>query len=302
MMGHARRRLRSIGAALSGAGAAAVPPPTPALARTGAGLSTAQLANYSRDGFVLVREVFTHAECDAFVAHALACKREQAAWLEQHGPDGEPFRPRRQDGGHTVDPSLGMLLHPSYRKPLSQCMAVDGWPGTEPVAIQSMYFWQGSEQRRHQDQFYLPECMSSWTALEDVEPRNGTVWAQRGSHRGRLITKGDLQRAGGEFHQVDYNDAVDAVWEANRAQGMDEVPIVAQKGDVLFFHGVRTRYCPCRAALCCPVVAPTSRWLMLAALTAPGCGRGARGRTSRCWCTGGGRSSRWEFHLGTGPH
>ena len=30
------------------------------------------------------------------------------------------------------------------------CMGVDGWAGAEPVAIQSMYFWQGSEQRRHQ--------------------------------------------------------------------------------------------------------------------------------------------------------
>ena len=106
---------------------------------------------------MLVPGVFTHEECDAFVAHAVARKEEQMAHVAAT-PD-EPI-PARERSPAQTDPEMDMILHPKIRDALSDCMDVDGWAQAEPVAIQSMYFWQGSEQRRHQDQFYLPECMS----------------------------------------------------------------------------------------------------------------------------------------------
>lgn len=211
-----------------------------------------------RRSFVLVPGVFTHEECDAFVAHAVARKEEQMAHVAAT-PD-EPLPAREREPAQT-DPEMDMILHPKIRDALSDCMDVDGWPAAEPVAIQAMYFWQGSEQRRHQDQFYLPECMSgecstgrlglswwgdlavdgcllrtAWTAFEDVSPRNGTVWAQAGSHKGRLLTKSDFEE-GAEFDKVDYNDGVDTIFAENEAAGMKEVPVIAKKGDVLYFHG-----------------------------------------------------------------
>ena len=77
---------------------------------------------------------------------------------------------------------------------------------------------------------------TAWTAFEDVSPRNGTVWAQAGSHKGRLLTKHDFEE-GAEFDKVDYNDGVDTIFAENEAAGMEEVPVVAKKGDVLYFHG-----------------------------------------------------------------
>jgi hypothetical protein len=197
-------------------------------------LTTEQKQAYDRDGFILVPSVFTHSECDEFVAHAEARKEEQVRHRGEN-PD-VPLEPRCREPG-TTDPELDMVLHPKICDALSGCMEVDGWPVTKPVAIQSMYFWQGSEQRRHQDQFYLPECMSAWCAFEKASPRNGTIYAQAGSHKGRLLVKGDFAE-GGEFHQTDYNDGVDQVFKENAAAGLKEVPVIANKGDVFYFSGI----------------------------------------------------------------
>ena len=223
------RRLRGVLASLSSATSE-----PQERARYRSDLSPEQRTAYERDGFVLVKGVFTEQECDAFVALAEQRKREQMAWREKFPDERMPPRERRPGG---VDPEIDMVLSPKIRDPLRGCMEVDGWQGSEAEAIQTMYFWQGSEQRRHQDQFYLPECMSAWTAFEDVSPRNGTVFAQVGSHKGRLATKDDFKE-GGCFFEMDYNDAVDAIFAENAAAGMAEVPILAQKGDVLYFHGV----------------------------------------------------------------
>lgn len=237
----ARCRLRSIARHVSAVEETAELHPVGKIERLGrtqgalrvpAQLSAADLEAYERDGFVLVRGVFTPKECDDWVAYA---KEQMQMQVDAMAAD-DILSPRAREPG-TTDPETDMLLHPKVRDALAGCMEVDGWPNADPVAIQSMYFWQGSEQRRHQDQFYLPECMSAWTAFEDVSPRNGTVWAQAGSHKGRLLTRNDFLE-GGEFHGVDYNDAVDMVYEQNEAAGMVEKPIIAQKGDVLYFHGV----------------------------------------------------------------
>ena len=201
--------------------------------RVPAQLSDAEREAYERDGFVLVKGVFTRKECDDWVAYA---KEQMQMQVDAVAAEDTPLAPRAREPD-TTDPEMDMLLHPKVRDPLAACMEIDGWPGADPVAIQSMYFWQGSEQRRHQDQFYLPECMSAWLAFEDTSPRNGTVWAQAGSHKGRLLTRSDFLE-GGEFHGVDYNDAVDMVFAENEASGMVEKPILAEKGDVLYFHGV----------------------------------------------------------------
>ena len=126
-----------------------------------------------------LRVVHRPKECDDWVAYA---KEQMALQVANDAADGdEPLAPRAREPG-TTDPETDMLLHPKIRDALSGCMEVDGWPAAEAVAIQSMYFWQGSEQRRHQDQFYLPECMSAWCAFEDASPRNGTVFGKFASN------------------------------------------------------------------------------------------------------------------------
>ena len=192
------------------------------------GLTKQQLEEYEGQGFVAVEGLLSDAECDRFVEHmgALLDGRKQ---LEGFAPrtGGERGRTHNQ---HKYDPlALEYLLLPQLQAPLRDCFA-----GDEPEGIQTMYYWEGSEQDRHQDQYYLPACISAWLAFMDVDERNGTVYVQPGSHRARLLTREDFEE-GGEFHGWEYNSAVD---ELARRNDLPEVPVVASKGSVVFFDGV----------------------------------------------------------------
>ena len=91
-------------------------------------------------------------------------------------------------------------------------------------------------------------------ALEPTSTRNGTIWVQRGSHRRRLLVRADFE-SGGDFAEggriVEYNEAVRQLCEANAAAGLEEEPVVAGKGDVLFFSGAAHAADPASAAPRC---------------------------------------------------
>ena len=60
------------------------------------------------------------------------------------------------------------------------------------------------------------------------------MWVQSGSHKGRLLTGSDFSE-GGEFHEWDYNAAVDELCTRN---AIPETPVCVRRGDVVFFDGV----------------------------------------------------------------
>ena len=192
-------------------------------------MSTASidLEHYKSEGYAVVKSVFSGGECDGMIEHMmdLHAGRKQIEGFAARAAD-EWGRTHNQHWYDDV--ALSWLIHSNLHQGLVGCI------GDEPEGIQTMYFWKGSEQRRHQDQYYLPACMSVWIALMDVDQDNGTIYVQPGSHQRRLITKADFA-AGGEFCEWDYNDAVDLLFERN---GLPEVPVVVEKGDVVFFHGV----------------------------------------------------------------
>jgi hypothetical protein len=193
-------------------------------------LSDQQLSQYHRDGFVVVPGLFAAGDCDAFVAHmmALHAGRTTLGGFIPRQPDDFG----RTHNQHLYDPvALDFLLAPQLRRPLAQCFE------DEPDAVQTMYFWVGSEQRRHQDAYYLPACMSAWIALTDVGPENGTIHVQPGSHTRRLWTRADFVAEHGEDVSTfgeHYNDRIDEQFAAN---SQPEIAVVAAKGDVVFFHG-----------------------------------------------------------------
>ena len=43
-----------------------------------------------------------------------------------------------------------------------------------------MHFYEGPEHEHHQDQYYLPDCMSAWIAMTNVDKKKwgfaGTTW------------------------------------------------------------------------------------------------------------------------------
>ena len=197
-----------------------------------AGLTDEQKRAYQRDGFLIVADLIDVDECDRFVAYMMAL----------HGGEEtvEGFAPRKGDdwsrthNQHVEDArALQMLLHPRLREPLMDCL------GDDAEGIQTMYFWKGSEQRRHQDAYYLPDCMSAWMAMTDVGPDNGTIWVQPGSHKIELVTREVFRRPDGTMPESalfgqEYDNAVDALMQRN---GTPEVAVEVKKGGVVFFDG-----------------------------------------------------------------
>ena len=151
-------------------------------------LSDEQVQQYNRDGYTIMPGVFDAAECADVIAHHMAIA-DGSLRLEGIDPrDPATGQWPRTHNQHLRDPyALDLLLHPKLKAPLEQIID-DGKPG-EVDGIQTMYFWHGSTQRRHQDQYYLPECMSAWCAYVDVSEENGTIWVLKGSHKHKLITR-----------------------------------------------------------------------------------------------------------------
>ena len=190
-------------------------------------MDTLDIEHYEHEGWAVVEGVFSSEECEELVAHMLDLHAGKK-FLEGFAPR-EADQLQRTHNQHWYDPvARDWLIAPPLKEPVTQCL------GDEPDGIQTMYFWVGSEQGRHQDQYYLPGCMSAWIALIDVDEDNGAMWVQSGSHRGRLLTGSDFAE-GGEFYEWDYNAAVDELCTRNATP---ETPVCVRRGDVVFFDGV----------------------------------------------------------------
>jgi hypothetical protein len=194
-------------------------------------LTPEQVSQYRRDGFLIVPRVFTPQECQGWIDHFMAI--HDGRIINAGFKDRDPNDWGRWHNAHFhEDVALQLLIHPKLRQ-----LLVDATGGPAD-GIQTMYFWKGSEQPRHQDQYYLPACFSTWIALQDVGPENGTIWVQVGSHRKRLLAREDFKQPNGELMPMfgkHYDDAVDAQFAAN---GLPEMPVVAKQGDVVIFDGV----------------------------------------------------------------
>jgi phytanoyl-CoA hydroxylase len=158
-------------------------------------LGADQLAQFRRDGFVVVRQLFAPGE--------IAEIRETFMEMAKHGPveglseakqainrggsaeyapnDPLAFYPRMLHPHKHLDKPVGPLsmkymLHPKLQPILAALFA------EEPVAVQSMFYFKPPESRGqalHQDNFYLRvkpgTCVAAWVAIDDADEENGGV-------------------------------------------------------------------------------------------------------------------------------
>ena len=196
------------------------------------GLSGAQRRRYREQGFVVLEGVFSGDECARFVEHleALRLGRKQLAGFSQQENYGH-----RTFNQHRYDPVvLRYLIDSRLHRPLADCFE------DEPEAIQTMHFFEGSEHPLHQDQYYLPDCMSAWIAMVDVDANNGPLVVQPGSHKGRLITRRDAHHPllpGETYEQQQTKRYFPLVRKVFRDNGADEIQVLVSQGDVVLFHG-----------------------------------------------------------------
>ena len=130
----------------------------------------------------------------------------------------QPHRGDKVAFDYMVDPRINRYLSSFY--------------DSEPLAVQTMVYFKppgARGQALHQDNHYLRAepgtCMAAWLALEDIDLENGCLEVVPGTQDMPMICNepADLTKSfsGGMV----------------KLPGMEAVPIIMKKGDVIFFNG-----------------------------------------------------------------
>ena len=200
----------------------------------GSVLSTEQLADYERDGFLVLQDFVSTVECDRLRTRAneivaawepseersIFTTNEQervsngeflasgaSTWCffeeEAFGADGELVAPKElsiNKIGHAQHDTDDEFAHFAYETGLGDVARDVGV--AEPLALQSMYIFKqpriGGEVGVHQDATFLwtdPVTVTGfWFAVEDATVDNGCLWAVPGTHRGPLRQRFERNR------------------------------------------------------------------------------------------------------------
>jgi len=194
-------------------------------------LNGSQLEQYDRDGFLIVRGLFSVEEVQIIKTFfdSLAESGEPTPyWHPKPGSDSPLERYPRVMFPHRWNAmSKAILLKPQVGAALHQLL-------DEPaVACQSMYYFkppQSPGQSLHQDNFYLAvkpgTCIAAWTAIDRAHPDNGGLFLVPGTHRM-------------DIHCPDADDIarMQSTNLVNPPPGMKAVSAVMEPGDTLFFGG-----------------------------------------------------------------
>jgi phytanoyl-CoA hydroxylase len=148
-----------------------------------------QLAQFNRDGFLIIRGVFSQQEMHHMRKTFMDMNANgpvEGLSEKVHHKGGEysksdplSFYPRMMHPHKHPDKPVGklsmeMMLDPRIRDILRALM------GEEPFAVQSMFYFKppgARGQDLHQDNFYLRvkpgTCMAAWVAVDDSDEGNG---------------------------------------------------------------------------------------------------------------------------------
>jgi phytanoyl-CoA hydroxylase len=231
-------------------------------------LTSQQLADYRRDGFLVLPDFVKEANCDDLRARAenlihdfdprgvaaIFSTHEQNRlandyFLESAGkihfffeedafqPDGSLKQSKKQSinkVGHALH-DLDPVFNKFSRTPELQQLAAD-LGLVNPLLLQSMYIFKqpriGGEVGCHQDSTFLytepQNIIGLWFALEDATLENGCLWAIPGAHR--LGLKQRWRRGVTEMHFETYDPEP---WAEDQL-----VPLEVSKGSLIMLHGL----------------------------------------------------------------
>jgi phytanoyl-CoA hydroxylase len=232
-------------------------------------LTDQQLAQYERDGFLVLEHFVSDMECDRLRERALELvaefdpsayvsifsTREQTRtsdeyfldsgnqirfFFEEEAFDGEGRL--RQMKEHSIN-KIGHALHdldPTFNR-FSRTKELDALVSDlgykQPLLIQSMYIFKqpniGGEVTCHQDATFLytePLTVAGlWFALEDATLENGCLWAIPGGHKLGLKSRFLRVQSGGTRFEV-YDSTP---WPLDQLK-----PLEVKKGTLILLNGL----------------------------------------------------------------
>lgn len=232
-------------------------------------LSARQLAQYEQDGFLVLDNFVSAAQCDALRARAqellagfdsnavksIFTTREQTRTSDDYFlGSGDQIRFFFEEDAFDADGNLlqskehsinkiGHALHDldpvfnSFSRTQELARLVADLNITQPLLLQSMYICKqpriGGEVTCHQDATFLytePLGVTGlWFALEDAGIENGCLWALRGGHR--LGLKSRFLRAPGGGTRFE-------IFDQNPWPQDELLPLEVRKGTLIILNGL----------------------------------------------------------------
>lgn len=202
-------------------------------------LSAEQKAQFERNGFLAVRDVFSATEVELLRDHFMQMQQDalkpdapvrehyKPLTLEQAGGDVLKHFPRIMQPARFDETSMQWMLDQRLGSILAELF------GEEPLAAQSMLYFKppgAKGQALHQDNFYLNvtpgTCIAAWLSLDAADEENGGMFMVPGSHNLPVLCP----------HLADMNKSF-TTEEVDIPAGMEAVQVPLGAGDVLFFNG-----------------------------------------------------------------
>jgi phytanoyl-CoA hydroxylase len=206
------------------------------------------LRHWMQFGFIVLPQAIDHALIDSYLADLAELIETRDRYHLRVLAEGLGVKPicevpesafnnphfRLMDFHNASTAGKRLALHPAVTTFLHHVMR------ETVVAMQTLTFIYGSEQRTHQDFPYVvsgvtSHLAASWIALEDVHPDAGPLGYYPGSHTIRkfdwedgLVWKSDVRRNERHF-QVHLEEECEGA-------GLDLKTFPARKGDVFIWH------------------------------------------------------------------
>ena len=195
-------------------------------------LEQSQIEAYRRDGYLVVRGLFSQEEVATLRDHYMRLRGQGVypgdfAGIDLNSEDPLKRYPRMIHMHRWDETSLRWMIDPRLRDVMTDLL------GREPYAVQTMLYFKPAGARGqalHQDQFYLNvqpgTCMAAWMALDHCDEENGCLEVVPGTQELPILctVKADITQS--------FTDVTVPL-----PPGMQAVPVIMEPGDVLFFNG-----------------------------------------------------------------
>jgi ectoine hydroxylase-related dioxygenase (phytanoyl-CoA dioxygenase family) len=208
-------------------------------------VSEESTANFCREGFVIVRGLFSESE--------VSILRDTFMKMNANGPVPglSEIRHPKPDGTGGYDPADPLSFYPRMMHPhkhqekpvgaVSMKYMLDerlrkhlrAFMGDEPYAVQSMFYFKPPGARGqdfHQDNFYLRvkpgTCMAAWVALDPCDAGNGGMMCVPETQDHAIVCP---EQADSRLYFTTEHVPI--------PEGKTAVLPIMQPGDVLFFNG-----------------------------------------------------------------
>jgi hypothetical protein len=206
-----------------------------------AGLSEAQ-REWRRDGVATLRGFMPDTVLDPYIARREALRSEAPAYFRSGWYSPSPYEHVPELRALALYPPLMRMMEHLIGEPMMMHLNLTGWVSTE--------------RNWHQDDYLNPPWVNSWyaavwIALDHIDPDAGPFEYVPGSHSWPLLRQSKVLACMSEeeanersplsnqlvWPQTSERFVVPAIEAEMAARGAEIRPFLAEKGDVLIWHG-----------------------------------------------------------------